>query len=75
VRKHRKGLAQSQDRARSPLLGFFGLRVSHVLRAHLNSVARGGETSSGFRGLPLEGERRGITRSSLRRIEPESSLH
>jgi hypothetical protein len=30
---------------------------------------------SGFWGLPLEGERRGITRSSLRRIELESSLH
>jgi hypothetical protein len=33
-----------------------------------------GQKRSGFWGSPLEGERRGITRSSLRRIELESSL-
>lgn len=34
-----------------------------------------GQRLSGFWGLPLEGECRGITRSSLRRTELESSLH
>lgn len=69
-----EGLARSQDRARLPLLSSFGLRVSHVLRVHLNGVARGGR-ALGLWGSALEAERRGITRSSLRRIELESSLH
>lgn len=34
-----------------------------------------GQRLSGLWGSPLEGERRGITRSSLRRNELESSLH
>lgn len=34
-----------------------------------------GRSLSGLRGSALEAERRGITRSSLRRIELESSLH
>lgn len=69
-----EGLARSQDRARSPLLSSFGLRVSHVLRAHLKGAARGSK-ALGLWGSALEAERRGITRSSLRRIELESSLH
>jgi hypothetical protein len=66
---------RSQDRARSPLLGSFGLRVSHVLRAHLNSVARGGRGSRAS-GVHLSRVSVGeTTRSSLRRTEPDSSLH
>ena len=56
-------------------LGSFGLRVSHVLRAHLNSVARGGRgsrASGAYLSRVSVGE---STRSSLRRIELESSLH
>jgi len=56
------------------LLRSFGLRVSHVPRAHLKSVARG-RRALGLSGSALEAERRGITRSSLRRTELESSLH
>jgi len=69
-----EGQARSRDRARSPLLGSFGLRVSHVLRARLKGVVRGGK-ALGLWGSALEAERRGITRSSLRRIELGSSLH
>jgi len=57
------------------LLGSFGLRVSHVLRVHLNSVARGGRgsrASGAYLSRVSVGE---STRSSLRRIELESSLH
>ena len=57
------------------MLGFFGLRVSHVLRVHLNSVARGGRgsrASGAYLSRVSVGE---STRSSLRRIESESSLH
>lgn len=60
--------------ASSFLLRSFGLRVSHVPRAHLKSVARG-RRALGLSGSALEAERRGITRSSLRRTELESSLH
>lgn len=61
--------------ASSSLLGFFGLRVSHVLRVHLNSVARGGRgsrASGAYLSRVSVGE---STRSSLRRIELEPSLH
>ena len=56
-------------------LGSFGLRVSHVLRVHLNSVARGGRgsrASGAYLSRVSVGE---TTRSSLRRIELEPSLH
>lgn len=57
------------------MLGSFGLRVSHVLRVHLNSVARGGRgsrASGAYLSRVSVGE---STRSSLRRIELEPSLH
>jgi hypothetical protein len=66
---------RSQDPTRLPLLSSFGLRVSHVLRAHLNSVARGGEASRGFGACLSRVSVGESSRSSLRRIELESSLH
>ena len=72
-----QGLARSQDRSQRVCLslGSFGLRVSHVLRVHLNSVARGGRgsrASGAYLSRVSVGE---STRSSLRRIELEPSLH
>jgi len=48
TRKRRRVARDRKITSRSPLLGSFGLRVSHALRAHLNSVARGGGVSRDF---------------------------
>lgn len=74
ARKSQEGRDPTAQAALSFLLRSFGLRVSHVPRAHLKSVVCG-RRALGLSGSALEAERRGITRSSLRRTELESSLH
>jgi len=55
-------------------LNSFGLRVSHVLRAHSQGAARRGEGLHRLSGSSRKVRRRGITRSSQWRIELEPSL-
>jgi hypothetical protein len=71
-RKLRQGPFFSREKSGSPSLRSFGLRVSHVLLAHLKGVAGGGEGSTGLRGPDLESGCRGIR---VARCGASSSSH
>jgi hypothetical protein len=69
------GRARSQDHVTFTFARFLRPARIPCPAGPLEQCRSWGRSLSGLRGLPLEGECRGITRSSLRRIELESSLH